>query len=479
MVGAGRFADVEGEAAAGERLLAGRQLAHDRQPLRVAERVQHRGQLDLVGLRVEQLGRVGDLTHSWDYRPKFDGRRTFWYDVHRTRRCHEISPPFVRYPDAPNQRPRILRPPPRPRLPGPVHGGPRRLDRQRRAALDPGRPRLLRHRPAVGRQRLHADLRRLPHARRPRLRPLRPPRGLPRRHRAVRRSPRCSAPLADSQALLLGARALQGIGGATISPAGLAIIASSFAEGSERNRALGVWGAMAGLGGSSGAILGGLLTQGLGWPAIFLVNVPIGIAVVLAGRRIDPPRRDQVQRSFDLVGAVLVTAGLTALVYAIVRTDTLGWTSPGVLAPAAGAVALLGLFALYEGRDRRRPADPPRRLPPPALAQRQPGHGAALRRRLRDVVLRLALPAGGARPRRARNRARLPAAHARLLRRLDPGAAAGPPLRRHQRARQRPRPRRRRPRACWPRSPPTAPSSTWSCPAARWPRPASAWRWCR
>ncbi len=156
--------------------------------------------------------------------------------------------------------------------------------------------------------------------------------------------------LADSQALLLGARALQGIGGATISPAGLAIIASSFAEGSERNRALGVWGAMAGLGGSSGAILGGLLTQGLGWPAIFLVNVPIGIAVVLAGRRIVPRAETRVQRSFDLVGAVLVTAGLTALVYAIVRTDTLGWTSAGVLAPAAVAVALLGLFAVYEGR---------------------------------------------------------------------------------------------------------------------------------
>jgi EmrB/QacA subfamily drug resistance transporter len=156
--------------------------------------------------------------------------------------------------------------------------------------------------------------------------------------------------LADSQALLLGARALQGIGGATISPAGLAIIAASFAEGSERNRALGVWGAMAGLGGSSGAILGGVLTQGLGWPAIFLVNVPVGIAVVLAGRRTIPRAETRVERSFDVGGAVLVTAGLTALVYAIVRTDTLGWSSPGVLLPAAGAVVLLALFALYEGR---------------------------------------------------------------------------------------------------------------------------------
>jgi EmrB/QacA subfamily drug resistance transporter len=156
--------------------------------------------------------------------------------------------------------------------------------------------------------------------------------------------------VADSQTLLLGARALQGIGAATISPAGLAIVAASFAEGPERNRALGVWGAMAGLGGSSGAILSGVLTEGLGWPAIFLVNVPIGVAVVLAGRRTIPRAETKIQRSFDVGGAVLVTAGLTALVYAIVRTDTLGWTSTGVLLPAAGAAVLLAAFALYEGR---------------------------------------------------------------------------------------------------------------------------------
>ncbi|HEX2392162.1 MAG TPA: MFS transporter [Solirubrobacterales bacterium] len=156
--------------------------------------------------------------------------------------------------------------------------------------------------------------------------------------------------LADSQPLLLGARALQGLGAATISPAGLAIIAASFPEGPERNRALGVWGAMAGLGGSSGALFGGLLTQGLGWPAIFVINVPVGLAVLAAGRRWVPRNETASGRGFDAVGAVLVTAGLTALVYAIVRTDTLGWTAPGVTVPAAIAVALLGLFALYEGR---------------------------------------------------------------------------------------------------------------------------------
>jgi EmrB/QacA subfamily drug resistance transporter len=156
--------------------------------------------------------------------------------------------------------------------------------------------------------------------------------------------------VAESQALLLGARGLQGLGAATISPAGLAIIASSFAEGAERNRALGVWAAMAGLGGSSGALLGGLLTQSLGWPAIFSINVPVGIAVVIASRRVIPRSQPLGGRSFDAAGAVLVTTGLTALVYAIVRTDSLGWTAAGVLVPAAIAAALLGLFALYEGR---------------------------------------------------------------------------------------------------------------------------------
>jgi EmrB/QacA subfamily drug resistance transporter len=155
--------------------------------------------------------------------------------------------------------------------------------------------------------------------------------------------------VADSQALMLGARALQGVGAATISPAGLAIIASSFAEGGERNRALGVWGAMAGLGGSSGALFGGVLTQSLGWPAIFVVNIPVAVGVLLARRVI--PRGEPIHgRSFDAAGAVLITAGLTALVYAIVRTDTLGWGSPGVLLPAAAALVLLALFALYEGR---------------------------------------------------------------------------------------------------------------------------------
>jgi EmrB/QacA subfamily drug resistance transporter len=156
---------------------------------------------------------------------------------------------------------------------------------------------------------------------------------------------------ASSRGLLIGARGLQGLGGAVLSPASLSIITTSFAEGRERNRALGVWGAMAGLGGASGALLGGLLTQGFGWPAIFLINVPIGAAVIFAGRRIVPEsRREDIHRHFDVAGAVLVTTGLVVAVYGIVRSESLGWGATGVLGPLAIATALLALFALVEGR---------------------------------------------------------------------------------------------------------------------------------
>ncbi len=156
---------------------------------------------------------------------------------------------------------------------------------------------------------------------------------------------------ASSRGFLIGARALQGIGGAALSPASLAIITTSFAEGAERNRALGVWGAMGGLGGASGVLLGGVLTQVFGWPAIFLINVPIGAGVILAGRRIVPEsRREDMHRHFDVAGATFVTLGLVVAVYGIVRSETLGWGSAGVLGPLALAVALLGAFALVEGR---------------------------------------------------------------------------------------------------------------------------------
>jgi EmrB/QacA subfamily drug resistance transporter len=157
--------------------------------------------------------------------------------------------------------------------------------------------------------------------------------------------------LASSRGLLIGARGLQGVGGAVLSPASLAIITTSFAEGPQRNRALGVWGAIGGLGATSGALLGGLLTQGLGWPAIFLINVPIGAAVIVVGRRIIPEsRREDIHRHFDVAGALLVTLGLIVAVYGIVRSESLGWGAAGVLGPLALAGVLLALFALVEGR---------------------------------------------------------------------------------------------------------------------------------
>ncbi|MBS1879951.1 MAG: MFS transporter [Actinobacteria bacterium] len=165
--------------------------------------------------------------------------------------------------------------------------------------------------------------------------------------------------LADTQGLLIGARSLQGLGAAVISAASLAIITSSFAEGGERNRALGMWAAMGGIGGTAGALLGGTLTQAFGWPAIFFLNVPVGIAVVLVGRRLIPQIAPAAEgRSFDLAGAVLISGGLTAVIYGIVRTDILGWGSPGVLLPIAGGLVMLALFVLVEGRIARDPLIP-------------------------------------------------------------------------------------------------------------------------
>src|SRR5437764_5702022 len=117
--------------------------------------------------------------------------------------------------------------------------------------------------------------------------------------------------LADSRGLLIAARTVQGVGGAVISPATLAIITSSLKEGAERNRGLGMWGAMGALGASSGALLGGVLTQTLGWQAIFAVNVPLGVFVVALGL-IAIPAIKQLEgpRHFDDPGATPITADL-------------------------------------------------------------------------------------------------------------------------------------------------------------------------
>ncbi|HEY1834780.1 MAG TPA: MFS transporter [Solirubrobacteraceae bacterium] len=167
--------------------------------------------------------------------------------------------------------------------------------------------------------------------------------------------------LANSRGLLLGARALQGFGGAVLSPATLSIVTSSFEEGPERNRAVGMWGAMGALGASSGVLLGGILTQAFDWPAIFAINLPIGAFVLLAGLRVIPAARERERhatRHFDVTGAVLVTASLVALSLGIVRTDTLGWGDPGVLFPLAAGIALLGAFFYVEARVAAAPLVP-------------------------------------------------------------------------------------------------------------------------
>jgi EmrB/QacA subfamily drug resistance transporter len=166
--------------------------------------------------------------------------------------------------------------------------------------------------------------------------------------------------VAPSAEFLLGARALQGIGAAILSPATLAIITTSFDEGPQRNRALGAWGAVGAIGATSGVLLGGVLTEAFSWPAIFVINVPIGLAIVLFSGSLVPEGRSEVEnRHFDLTGAVLVTLGMTALTYGIVTTDRLSWGSPGVLAPLAAGAALLLAFTLYEAQLTRDPTRVP------------------------------------------------------------------------------------------------------------------------
>ena len=157
--------------------------------------------------------------------------------------------------------------------------------------------------------------------------------------------------LAGSEGTLVGARALQGLGAALISPAALSIIATTFKEGAERARALAVWAAIA-IGGSAvGLILGGALTQYFSWPWIFFVNVPVGIAAFFLSLRLVPESRDaEAHRSYDLGGAVTVTGGLMTLVYAIVGAQSAGWTSVRTLGLFAAAVVLLGAFVVIERR---------------------------------------------------------------------------------------------------------------------------------
>jgi EmrB/QacA subfamily drug resistance transporter len=156
--------------------------------------------------------------------------------------------------------------------------------------------------------------------------------------------------LSTSPGLLIAARAVQGLGAALLSPAALSLVTVMFSEGSERNKALGVWGAVAGSGGAAGVLLGGVLTEYAGWEWVLFVNVPIGIAAALLAPRLLPESRNAGARHFDVAGAVSVTAGLSLLVYTLVDANNAGWTSGQTLGLGAVALVLLAAFIGIEAR---------------------------------------------------------------------------------------------------------------------------------
>jgi EmrB/QacA subfamily drug resistance transporter len=156
--------------------------------------------------------------------------------------------------------------------------------------------------------------------------------------------------LADSSTTLILARGLQGFGAALISPAALSIITTTFEEGPRRNKAMGVWAAIATGGAAAGLLAGGVLVEFLSWPWIFFVNVPVGIGAGLLALRFVPESRDAGHETYDIPGAVTVTAGLISLVYGIVSTEQNGWGSPETLGFLALAVVLLTAFIVIERR---------------------------------------------------------------------------------------------------------------------------------
>jgi EmrB/QacA subfamily drug resistance transporter len=159
------------------------------------------------------------------------------------------------------------------------------------------------------------------------------------------------AGFAPSEGALIAARAGQGLGAAIIAPSALSIVATIFRDGSERNKALGAWGAVAGSGGAAGVLLGGVLTDGLGWEWVMWVNVPVSLIVLALAPALIPESRSESQtRYFDVAGAVTVTAGLSLLVYAIVDAESAGWGSAQTIGLLAAAIVLLGIFTVIELR---------------------------------------------------------------------------------------------------------------------------------
>jgi EmrB/QacA subfamily drug resistance transporter len=158
---------------------------------------------------------------------------------------------------------------------------------------------------------------------------------------------------AQTSGMLIAGRALQGLGGALVSPAALSIVTTTFPEGRERTRALAIWSAIAAGGSAVGLLMGGVLTDIASWRWVFFVNVPVGaIAVALALRFISESRLENARRSYDLGGAVTVTGGLVVLVYGIVKAQTWGWGSGRAIIDFSVAVALLAAFIVIESRSK-------------------------------------------------------------------------------------------------------------------------------
>ena len=159
--------------------------------------------------------------------------------------------------------------------------------------------------------------------------------------------------LAWNEASLIGFRAVQGLGGALLAPAALSLLMTTFAEGRQRNLALGIYGAASGSGAAAGVLLGGVLTSYLNWSWIFFINVPVGVAAIaLTPLLLDESRADLAHRHFDFPGAASITAGLMLLVYATTHATTDGWGSPTTLALFGGAAALVLAFVGIELRSR-------------------------------------------------------------------------------------------------------------------------------
>jgi EmrB/QacA subfamily drug resistance transporter len=158
---------------------------------------------------------------------------------------------------------------------------------------------------------------------------------------------------ANSSGVLISARAVQGLGAAIISPAALSIVTTTFREGAERNKALGIWGALGGSGAAAGVLFGGILTKYLGWEWIFWVNVPVGVLVfVLAVALVPESKADLGHHRFDAAGAVTVTGGLALLVYAISKAPDVGWGSARTILLLLASFAILAVFAVIEVRSR-------------------------------------------------------------------------------------------------------------------------------